>query len=525
MKVITTKLGQWKYPGEITKIPGNNITMKDVNYPVLGISNTGDTKIMIPNNNYKFKGKNVTEFPIKANNTILYPNTGDYIFNTNKVIETPMLTRNYRPTFQMGGQPQMEQPEQGQEQQIMQMVAQALQQGTPPEQVMQMLVQQGIPPEQAQQIIQEVMTQMQGQMSQQQPTDDMQQAQPMVKHGGMLQFLQKGGRTVSDVSSDYDGFYQQKYSNPRYMQSVIDAENSQVPIQSNNGLVGPPEYVAPQAQLNYNRPQEFTREQVFGNLNFGSQPKVMKSVQRAKVPTFTKATTLAEASTKASNKGAGTFIHNNKLYTTEPKTYKDKRLNPNASFITNQNSKINQRLSNYENNKKLNSFERLENSYNAGKTFLDLRGKEKQNALLALPDKILTYASQNIGLPVAKTLTGVGTTRDKIQTALSVIPFLGGLKGLIPTTKMYPYGAPLVDDIITNNLKMITQGGSKLLKASPKMLKEAPKMLKTPVSRVRGNINTIPSGVWYGTKKGITPTLKKLGRPTKNTIKSSQTLF
>ncbi len=40
MKVITTKLGQWKYPGEITKIPGNNITMKDVNYPVLGNNTT-----------------------------------------------------------------------------------------------------------------------------------------------------------------------------------------------------------------------------------------------------------------------------------------------------------------------------------------------------------------------------------------------------------------------------------------------------------------------------------------------------
>lgn len=131
-------------------------------------------------------------FPIKANNTILHPNTGDYIFNTNKVIETPMLTRNYRPTFQMGGpqetaqMEQQEQPgqEQGQEQQIMQMIMQALQQGMPPEQVMQMLVQQGIPQEQAQQIIQEVMSQMQGQMSQQQPTNDMQQAQPMMQEGG-----------------------------------------------------------------------------------------------------------------------------------------------------------------------------------------------------------------------------------------------------------------------------------------------------------------------------------------------------
>ena len=62
--VIEDDRGQWAYPGEITKINSNNITMKGVNYPVLGISDTGDTKMMQPGKDYKFKGNSVTEFPM-----------------------------------------------------------------------------------------------------------------------------------------------------------------------------------------------------------------------------------------------------------------------------------------------------------------------------------------------------------------------------------------------------------------------------------------------------------------------------
>lgn len=59
-----TNLGQWQYPGEVTTIPSNNITMKGVDYPVIGVSNTGDTKYMLPNMDYKFNGSYVTEYPI-----------------------------------------------------------------------------------------------------------------------------------------------------------------------------------------------------------------------------------------------------------------------------------------------------------------------------------------------------------------------------------------------------------------------------------------------------------------------------
>ena len=65
--VIKDDMGQWKYPGEITEIGSNQITMQGVPYDVLGISDEGDTKLMKPGKDYKFKGKKVTEFPMAKN--------------------------------------------------------------------------------------------------------------------------------------------------------------------------------------------------------------------------------------------------------------------------------------------------------------------------------------------------------------------------------------------------------------------------------------------------------------------------
>jgi hypothetical protein len=65
--VIKDDRGQWDHPGEITEIGSNDITMQGVPYDVLGISDTGDTKLMKPGKNYKFKGKKVTEFPMAKN--------------------------------------------------------------------------------------------------------------------------------------------------------------------------------------------------------------------------------------------------------------------------------------------------------------------------------------------------------------------------------------------------------------------------------------------------------------------------
>jgi hypothetical protein len=71
--VIKTKFaikdnrGQWAHPKEVTQINSNVITMQGVNYPVLGISDTGDIKLMMPNKDYKFNGNKVTEYPIASN--------------------------------------------------------------------------------------------------------------------------------------------------------------------------------------------------------------------------------------------------------------------------------------------------------------------------------------------------------------------------------------------------------------------------------------------------------------------------
>lgn len=63
--VIKDNRGQWEHPGEITQISSPNITMKNVPYPVFAIADTGERKLMQPEQDYYFKGANtVTEYPI-----------------------------------------------------------------------------------------------------------------------------------------------------------------------------------------------------------------------------------------------------------------------------------------------------------------------------------------------------------------------------------------------------------------------------------------------------------------------------
>jgi hypothetical protein len=61
-----SKYGQWKYPGEDTIIPSGNITMQGVPYPVFGIDNLGNAKMMQPGGNYTFPGTAVYEIPMMA---------------------------------------------------------------------------------------------------------------------------------------------------------------------------------------------------------------------------------------------------------------------------------------------------------------------------------------------------------------------------------------------------------------------------------------------------------------------------
>jgi hypothetical protein len=62
-KPVISPFGQWAYPGEVTIIPSSDITMKGVNYPVLGIDNLGNQQMMMPGGEYTFPGDYVTEIP------------------------------------------------------------------------------------------------------------------------------------------------------------------------------------------------------------------------------------------------------------------------------------------------------------------------------------------------------------------------------------------------------------------------------------------------------------------------------
>jgi len=69
--VIEDDMGQWAHPGEVTRINSNNITMEGVDYPVLGVSDTGHQQMMYPDQHYKFDGKKVTEYPMAQDGTRL----------------------------------------------------------------------------------------------------------------------------------------------------------------------------------------------------------------------------------------------------------------------------------------------------------------------------------------------------------------------------------------------------------------------------------------------------------------------
>jgi len=46
-------------------IPSGEITMKNVDFPVLGIDNKGNSKVMKPGKNYGYPGNTVLEIPMK----------------------------------------------------------------------------------------------------------------------------------------------------------------------------------------------------------------------------------------------------------------------------------------------------------------------------------------------------------------------------------------------------------------------------------------------------------------------------
>jgi hypothetical protein len=62
--IIVDPAGQWKYPGQNTRIPSNNITMQGVPYPVYAQPNVGEPQMMYPGQEYTFPGADyVDEYP------------------------------------------------------------------------------------------------------------------------------------------------------------------------------------------------------------------------------------------------------------------------------------------------------------------------------------------------------------------------------------------------------------------------------------------------------------------------------
>lgn len=66
LEAVEDNMGQWKHPEKCTMINSSNITMENVNYPLLGIDNTGHFKVMQPEKSYKFPGNKVFEIPLKG---------------------------------------------------------------------------------------------------------------------------------------------------------------------------------------------------------------------------------------------------------------------------------------------------------------------------------------------------------------------------------------------------------------------------------------------------------------------------
>lgn len=65
--VVKDDNGYWNPDnwGKTVEIGSNQITMKGVNQPLIGVSDTGETQYMEPGKDYKFKGKKVTEYPVR----------------------------------------------------------------------------------------------------------------------------------------------------------------------------------------------------------------------------------------------------------------------------------------------------------------------------------------------------------------------------------------------------------------------------------------------------------------------------
>lgn len=98
-RIIKDNKGYWNPDnwGKPVEINSNQITMKGVNQPLLGVSDTGDIQYMEPGREYMFEGKKVTEFPIAQNGTItaLSPNYKSLFDNGVNYLKNKISERVY----------------------------------------------------------------------------------------------------------------------------------------------------------------------------------------------------------------------------------------------------------------------------------------------------------------------------------------------------------------------------------------------------------------------------------------------
>ena len=77
---IVDPKGQWAHPGQITRIPSNQITMQGVPYPVLGIGNNGQQQMMYPGQDYNFSDADyVDEYPMMQKGGIPFVNQYNFL--------------------------------------------------------------------------------------------------------------------------------------------------------------------------------------------------------------------------------------------------------------------------------------------------------------------------------------------------------------------------------------------------------------------------------------------------------------
>ena len=94
--IITDPAGQWKYPGQKTRIPSNDITMQGVPYPVWAQPNVGPGSMMQPNQDYNFPGASyVDETPMaKKGGTLQSKKYSKSMSATNKLFTKNKLFQN-----------------------------------------------------------------------------------------------------------------------------------------------------------------------------------------------------------------------------------------------------------------------------------------------------------------------------------------------------------------------------------------------------------------------------------------------